>query len=270
MLLTLTSAASVSAQPAPESPAAVGAADSAFRPRGGFALRDGLDEDGRRTLSALPKNFAKSLVGVFSKDNLAPFLVGVAATGIGSRFDSQARQSLVGQVPGISRTASSAGGFGVMAPATLGLFVAGRFSGETRFRAFSYDATHAVILSSLYTNVLKAAVQRERPDGSDRLSFPSGHTSSAFALASVAQAHYGWKAGVPSYLAASAIGFSRISNDRHNLSDVLAGATLGVVSGRTVARLNGQPKPGRQRAFSIAPATDPSGSGVGLRGSISW
>jgi hypothetical protein len=260
----------VSAQPSAEPEAAPSATDSVLRPRDGFAIKDGLDEDGRRTLGAFPKNFAKSVVGVFAKDNLAPFLVGVAATGIGSRFDSNARESLIGQAPGLSRTASSAGGFGVMAPATLGLFIAGRFSGDTHFRAFSYDASHAVLLSSLYTSVLKTAAHRERPDGSDRLSFPSGHTSSAFALASVAQAHYGWKLGVPSYLAASAIGFSRISNDRHHLSDVLAGATLGVISGRTVARLNGQPKPGRQRAFSIAPATDPSGSGVGLQGSISW
>jgi len=244
--------------------------DSPFRPKDGFTLPTDFAEDGRRTLGAFPKNLGKSLVGVFAKDNLAPLLIGAAATGAGSAFDQRARVGLVGQVPGLSSAASRAGGTSVMVPATIGLFALGRFSHDTRFRAFSYDATQAMIVNGVYSSILKNAVRRERPDGADSLSFPSGHTSAAFALATVAEKHYGWKAGVPSYLAASAIGLSRISNNRHYLSDVLAGATLGVIAGRTVARQNGEPAPGRRRSFSLGPTTDPSGAGVGLHASLSW
>jgi len=85
----------------------------------------------------------------------------------------------------------------------------------------------------------------------------------------VASHHYGWKVGVPAYVLASGIGLSRIESNRHNLSDVLAGATLGLIVGRTVARLDGD-RPARKRLVSVGPATDPQGQGVGLALSASW
>lgn len=90
-----------------------------------------------------------------------------------------------------------------------------------------------------YTNVFKYAVSCERPNGQDERSFPSGHTSNAFALAAVVERHYGWKAGIPGYALASLVGVSRLQRNKHYLSDVLAGATLGYVVGRTVVRVNG-------------------------------
>jgi membrane-associated phospholipid phosphatase len=226
-------------------------------------------EDGRRTLGALPRNLGRSFVGVFSKENLAPLLIGAAATGMAAPFDQPAQTSLVGQAPEISRAASTAGGFSVIVPATLGLFVAGRFSHDSGFRAFSYDAGQAMLVTGVYTGILKKAVSRQRPDGSDTLSFPSGHSSTAFALATVADRHYGWKVAVPSYLAASAIALSRISNNKHHLTDILAGATIGVISARTVVRVNGETR-GRQRRFALGPMTDPQGGGVGVGASLSW
>ena len=233
-----------------------------------FLPRD-TTEDGRRTMASFPKNLGRSFVGVFSKDNLAPLLFGAAVTGAGWRFDQTAKTALAGRAFDFGQTGATVGGLKVMAPLTLSLFAAGRFAHDGTFRAFSYDATQALIVNGVYTEVFKQAVSRTRPDGSDSLSFPSGHTSSAFALATVAQKHYGWKAGVPSYLGASAIGFSRIERNRHYLSDVLAGATIGVVTGRTVVRTNGAPV-GRQRSFSLAPMTDAQGSGVGVGASFSW
>jgi len=226
-------------------------------------------EDGRRTIGALPRNLARSFVGVFSKDNLGPFLVGAAAAGAGSGFDNHARNLLAGKAEDLGTTGDKAGGMMVMAPLTFSLFTIGRFSHDTAFRAFSYDATQAVMVNGLYTQILKSAIKRTRPDGSNRMSFPSGHTSSAFALATVAERHYGWKAGLPGYLAATAIGVSRIERSKHYLSDVLAGATLGIVSGRTVTRTNGEPR-GRQRDFSLTRMTDAQGTGVGVGASVSW
>jgi membrane-associated phospholipid phosphatase len=156
-----------------------------------------------------------------------------------------------------------------MAPIALGLFASGRLVGDGRFRAVTYDITEALILSEVYSEVLKRAVHRTRPDSSDNFSFPSGHTSAAFAWATVANAHYGAKVGIPSYIVASAIGASRLVKDKHYLSDVLAGATLGYIVGRTVVRENGEP-PARRTRVSLVPSTDARGTGAGVGLSVEW
>jgi membrane-associated phospholipid phosphatase len=227
------------------------------------------ERDGRRTLGQLPKNLGRSFVGVFSRDNLFPVLLGTAAAGAAFRFDSPAQSGLAGRAPGLSSGASTAGGLKVVLPATIGLFAAGRFAEGGRFRAFTYDAAQALVVNTVYTSALKTVTSRTRPDGSDKLSFPSGHTSTAFAWATVANAHYGWKVGVPSYVAASAIGLSRVTTNKHHLSDVIAGAAIGYVTGRTVVRVNGEPI-GRHRTFALHPMTDAAGTGVGVGASFSW
>jgi membrane-associated phospholipid phosphatase len=105
----------------------------------------------------------------------------------------------------------------------------------------TYDMLDAVVVNFGYSQVIKVAVGRERPNGQDDKSFPSGHTSNSFALAAVAERHYGWKLGVPAYLLASLVGASRLEQDKHYLSDVVAGATLGYIVGRTVVRVNSRP-----------------------------
>lgn len=74
----------------------------------------------------------------------------------------------------------------------------------------------------------KYTIGKERPDGSDNLSFPSGHTSSAFSGASFLARRYGWDVGLPAYLAASFTGYSRVHANRHDEWDVLAGAALAI------------------------------------------
>jgi membrane-associated phospholipid phosphatase len=223
----------------------------------------------RRTLGAFPKNLGRNAIGVFSGSNLLPFAVGVGATTLASAFDYRAGHLLEGSCTSCGTTGSTLGGAAVV-PVVGALFVAGRFAPpQGRFRAASYDFAQAMIVNGAYTGLLKYTVKRERPDGSDSLSFPSGHTSSAFSLAAVANHHYGWKVGVPMYALAAGIGLSRVEQDRHHLSDVIAGATLGIIVGRTVTRLDGQ-APARKRLVSVTPATDPHGQGIGLAVSASW
>ncbi len=76
---------------------------------------------------------------------------------------------------------------------------------------------------------------KSRPDASDRLSFPSGHTAEAFANAEILRIHAGKKSpwlAVGGYLIAVTTGYLRMYNNRHWLSDVVAGAAVGFGSAR--------------------------------------
>ncbi len=81
------------------------------------------------------------------------------------------------------------------------------------------------------TYALKAGVDKERPDGSNNQSFPSGHSSAAFSGAVFLQRRRGWALGVPAYLAASFVAYSRVHARRHDEVDVISGAAIGLMSG---------------------------------------
>lgn len=213
-------------------------------------------DDGRRTLGRLPESLGRGLIGVFHKDNLVPLLVGAAATGGASLLDDEVRDRAANPDSDFGKWIETAGGW-PSSVVVLGLFTAGRFAQGQRFRAMTYDLLDASILNIGYTELLKVAIGRERPNGLDKKAFPSGHASNAFTLATVVGRHYGWKAGVPAYAVAAAVGYSRIVRDKHFLSDVVAGATLGYIVGRTVVRVNSRPldpTTGKQaRAFGLSP-----------------
>lgn len=83
------------------------------------------------------------------------------------------------------------------------------------------------------TYALKYAIDKPRPDGAtDGYAFPSGHTSVAFQSAAFIQRRYGWKYGIPAYVLAGFVAYSRIEglNDRHDGWDVLGGIITGVGS----------------------------------------
>lgn len=99
------------------------------------------------------------------------------------------------------------------------------------------DATGLLVLSegimsgTVFT--IKHAVGRERPDGADFRSFPSGHTANAFATAEFLNQEYKdvspW-IGYAGYTVATATGVLRMYNNKHWLSDVVAGAGFGILS----------------------------------------
>lgn len=83
------------------------------------------------------------------------------------------------------------------------------------------------------TTVLKKAFHTLRPDGSTHNSFPSGHTTQAFAAATFLSEEY--KDRLPwmpyaSYTIASSVGLMRVANNRHYISDVLVGAGIGYLA----------------------------------------
>ena len=91
----------------------------------------------------------------------------------------------------------------------------------------------AYALVGVTVNVTKNLTKVERPDGSARNSFPSGHTATAFMGAELLRREY-WNVspwiGIAGYAVAAGTGFFRIYNNRHWLTDVLAGAGVGILS----------------------------------------
>jgi membrane-associated phospholipid phosphatase len=131
-------------------------------------------------------------------------------------------------------------------------------------RAFKNDCAAAVggelvqaqLISQVLTYGIKGSVRRSRPEGGG-FSFPSGHTTAAFASATVLQRHFGWKVGFPAYAAATYVAASRVQGQRHYLSDVAFGAALGVVAGRTVT------VPGGHK-LTLGPVATPLGAAAGM------
>jgi membrane-associated phospholipid phosphatase len=101
------------------------------------------------------------------------------------------------------------------------------------------QAAGSLALTSLVTEGLKQAFPKTRPDGSDRKSFPSGHTSRAFTSAATIYRRYGPAYGVPAFAMASLVGVARVKGKKHFWVDVLAGAVIGTSAGFLVTRKRG-------------------------------
>ena len=89
------------------------------------------------------------------------------------------------------------------------------------------------ILSSAIVFKLKQATHQLRPDGTAYNSFPSGHTSFAFAGAEFMNQEFGWRSpwySVAGYAMATGTALLRVMNNRHWVGDVIAGAGIGILS----------------------------------------
>jgi membrane-associated phospholipid phosphatase len=224
-------------------------------------------DDGVRTGGHLAGNVLRGAVGVFHVDNLVPALIGSFVSANASFLDSRIQSALSNPDAGFGTFAETGGGPIISSSVVAALFVSGRLDKHhPRWRAATYDMLDASIVNLAYTETMKRLVGRERPNGEDNKSFPSGHASNAFALATCFERHYGWRVSVPAYLVASAVGISRLQRNKHYASDVAAGAALGYVVGRTVARVNGRPlHPEEKRgALALQPILGRRAAGVAL------
>jgi membrane-associated phospholipid phosphatase len=126
------------------------------------------------------------------------------------------------------------GQFAFQASAGLATYGIAKAVGNQKAAIVGRDVVRAQILSQVLVQTVKYTVRRERPDGSNNKSFPSGHSASAFATATVLQRHYGWKVGVPAYALGGYIALARMAWNRHHATDVVMGAGFGIASARTV------------------------------------
>lgn len=100
-----------------------------------------------------------------------------------------------------------------------------------RDRSMIYGTS--LLITSAFTLPLKHLVKEERPDGSNNLSFPSGHTAMAFASAQFMFREYkdtNFMLGISGYSFAVFTGVYRMLNNKHWFGDVVAGAGFGILS----------------------------------------
>jgi membrane-associated phospholipid phosphatase len=129
-------------------------------------------------------------------------------------------------------------------------YAAGRLRDQPKVSHLGMDLIQALAVSEAMTQAIKYSVRRERPDGSTRNSFPSGHAADTFAFATALERHLGWKGAVPAYLLSSYVAISRLPANRHWPSDAVFGSAIGIIAGRTVTR-HGRPFP-----VSVVPSRD--------------
>ena len=201
-------------------------------------------------------------------------VVGVAAT-----LDGPIRDEMRRHAPNDNRFLHHVERFGAeYSLAVLGGFYLAGVSGdnETAISVAQDGLSASIIASGIITPTIKFITGRARPrenlgiahfhpfslSYSSNSSFPSGHTTQAFAVASVIANHYdeSWVA-YSSYTVASLVGVARIYHDAHFASDVLAGALIGTLVGKSVVAHNKSLRPAK---VAVLPEIAPGWTGVRL------
>jgi membrane-associated phospholipid phosphatase len=137
----------------------------------------------------------------------------------------------------------------------LATFAYGRVTDKPKASHFGMDLLRAQIIAGALTEGLKYAVGRERPNHMGDPSFPSGHAALTFATATVIERHLGWKMAGLGYAVAAYVATSRLHDNVHYASDVVFGAAIGTISGRTVTQHG-------RNAWTLVPIRTPGGVAV--------
>jgi hypothetical protein len=204
------------------------------------------------------------------------FSLAVAGVGVAALLDGRVRDSeqhdhnhLADQVAKDFEPLGSGGAWVVLGT----FYLEGVLGSDSKARSVGEDGLIAsLIAGGIVTPALKYIAGRSRPRDTTQTfdfktfgggsSFPSGHTTEAFAVASVIATEYdaGWVKGV-AYGSAALVGFARIHHQAHFLSDVTAGALIGTAVGRAVVHRNAE----ERRRFQVAPLVGPRNQpGIGL------
>lgn len=188
-----------------------------------------------------------------------------AATALVWPFDQQlARQIQKPRIQENKFLQTAATGFRIIGEpgstvAAAALYVIGRTGDNAHVEDIGLHSMEVILLSQVVTGSIKLLAGRARPyvniekphdfqflrgfRGTDYKSFPSGHTTSAFAFASAVSSELArwqpgtrWTVGPVLYTGAALAGVSRMYNNKHWASDVVAGAAIGTFVGTKVVR----------------------------------
>ena len=180
-------------------------------------------------------------------------LVGVAVThGSDQRLSDWAGRAGHSSYSGVGRLL---GDGWVQGGGAVSAYAIGRLTRQPAVTHIGSDLIRAQALNAVVTTGLKVAVGRARPTGGSR-AFPSGHSSATFASATILGDHFGWKVGVPAYAVSSFVAWTRVRDNQHWLSDVVFGATVGIIAGKTVTGTH------RHAGWIIAPSVTRGGGAL--------
>lgn len=226
-------------------------------------------------------------------------IAAAAATPFDTRLAHQFRRPSVQRNAGLSRTAAAfrASGDPGAVLSSLGVLAVGEISRNAAWADVGLHTSEAVLLSGFTSGVIKGIVGRARPytvqdsnafvlrpfsRRAGYTSFPSGHTTVAFAAASALSAE--WRKSelatrhptvsglvTPALFgAASAVGLSRMYHDAHWASDVIVAAGIGTVTGRIMVRAQHGARRDRVDRWLLPSTVAPSPNGIQLGWHATW
>jgi len=209
-------------------------------------------------IRALATGVVEDIEHVPSKRNLYVLAIGGGLAAAAHPADQTFNVHLRSHYDGVNKAFAAGKYFGntpEQVGMSLGTYAWGRLRHQPKVSHLGMDLLQAQIMSEILVQPLKFITQRQRPDLSDRHSFPSGHSAVTFASATVIERHLGWKKSVLGYVIASYVAASRLHYNRHYLSDVTFGAAVGTIAGNAV--MHHQPD-----NWTFAPVNMPGGVAI--------
>jgi hypothetical protein len=167
-------------------------------------------------------------------------------------------------------------GFGKFTPVLVGgMYLYGHFADDSKMKTTALLSVESFILTGVFTQVLKYSTGRHRPytddpphtwngprlnGSSDTMSFPSGHASSAFSVATVIASEYdNYVVPTLAYGVATITAFDRVAHNAHWASDVFVGSAIGYFTGKAVVAAH---RNGKESRLSFAPMINDGDLGV--------
>ena len=225
-------------------------------------------EDTLENTKETPKSFSERVKNTtLTKENATILAIGTGLTALVATQDNNLQEFFSDKdcLYSHSQLGDDIGQYGHIGSA-VALYLGGKVFKNEKLATTGLAGVEALVINAIVTAGIKEAVGRVRPcdkGEEDRgKSFPSGHTSSSFTMATVASAMYDWdwKVAIPSYGLATFVGLSRMNDDAHYASDVFAGAVVGTLIGKIVADYH-KDKSKEQKLF-VAPVVNKESTGL--------
>ncbi len=185
--------------------------------------------------------------GLAEKKNLKTALYFAAAALVSLSVDAEVRDFVQRNrndtLSGLAELGNSFGEGWAVLPVLASAAGLAHIEGNRELLNTAVEAAEAFLVAGVVVSILKAATMRERPSAGrgsfsfrwGAKSFPSGHTAVSFAVFTVIARRY----KIPAlYLLPALTAFARLYKDAHWLSDVVAGAGIGYIAGRSIVELH--------------------------------